>query len=289
MLLESPATSPGGQLYEGAGEGVRVKQYRHSYLEYSEDPFSDGETARDPDLRPLDTPIWRETLCGLDWLALRASPVYYGWGVERGNGEPVVVVPGFLASDVSLIELHAWLSRIGYRPYFSNVGRNADCPNHIASKLLQTIKQAYDETGQRVRLIGHSLGGMLSRSLALDFPEYVNLVVSMGSPFQDGARAHPSLVAATDSLRASDKLGNNIKPSCFSGRCQCNFGMNMVAPEEYTVAHYAIYSRNDGVVDWEACREEDPALNDEVNCTHLGMAFHPGVYRALAGRLRQAA
>jgi hypothetical protein len=60
-------------------------------------------------------------------------------------------------------------------------------------------------------------------------------------------------------------------------------------PEKYKVAHYAIYSRNDGVVEWENCKEDDPALNDEVNCTHIGMAFHPGVYRALGERLRQVA
>lgn len=62
----------------------------------------------------------------------------------------------------------------------------------------------------------------------------------------------------------------------------------MNSPEAYEVAHYAIYSKYDGVVDWESCIEEDPELNSEVNCTHLGMAFHPGVYRALGMRLRQA-
>ena len=266
-----------------------MTQFKHSFLEYAEDPFHENPFAEDPSLQPIDTPIWRESMFGFDWLALRSSPVYYGCGVPRGNGEPVVVVPGFLASDASLIELHAWLARIGYRPYFSDIGRNADCPDHIAGKLLETVKRAHRETGQRVRLIGHSLGGMLSRSVALDFPEYVSLVVSMGSPFRDAVRAHPSLIAATESLRRSRGVGNKIKPSCFSGHCTCNFVKNMLAPEAYElkVAHYAIYSKNDGVVDWQTCIEEDPALNSEVNCTHIGMAFHPGVYRELGKRLRQ--
>lgn len=266
-----------------------MTQFRHSYLEYAEDPFHEDPFHEDPSLQPASTPIWREAMFGLDWLALRSSPVYYGCGVPRGNGEPVVVVPGFLATDASLIELHGWLGRIGYSPYFSNIGRNADCPDHIAGKLLETIKRAHDETGQRVRLVGHSLGGMLSRSVALDFPEYVSLVVSMGSPFRDAVRAHPSLIAATEALRNSRGIGNNIKPSCFSGHCTCNFVKNMLAPEDYEVAHYAIYSRYDGVVEWENCMEDDPDLNDEVNCTHIGMAFHPGVYRVLARRLRQTA
>ncbi len=266
-----------------------MTQFRHSYLEYVEDPFHEVPYSEDPSLQPVATPIWRETLFGLDWLALRASPIYYGCGVERGNGQPVVVVPGFLATDTSLVELYGWLARIGYKPYFSNIGRNADCPDHIARALLATVQQAYRDTGQRVALIGHSLGGMLSRSVALDFPEYVSTVISMGSPFRDAVRAHPSLIAATDALRRTRGANSNIKPSCFSGHCTCQFVKNMLAPEKYRVAHYAIYSKYDGVVDWTSCIEEDAALNSEVNCTHIGMAFHPGVYRVLAERLSQAA
>ena len=251
------------------------------------DPFDE-----DPSLQPTATPLWRESMFGFDWLSLHASPVYYGCGVPHGEGEPVVVVPGFLASDVSLWELYGWLQRIGYRPYFSNIGRNADCPNHMASLLLETIRQAHRETGQRVRVVGHSLGGMLARSVALDHPELVQIVVSMGSPFRDAVRAHPVIIAASSALRRANGqqgVGSHIKPSCFSGHCTCEFVRNMLAPAEYAVAHYAIYSRTDGVVDWQSCLEEELALNDEVNCTHIGMAFHPGVYRAIAERLRQPA
>lgn len=248
------------------------------------DPFE-----QDPSLQPANTPIWRESLFGLDWLALRTSPVYYGCGVPRGRGEPVVLVPGFLATDVSLVEMYGWLARLGYRPYFSNIGRNADCPNHLANELLNTVRNASQETGQRVRLIGHSLGGMLARSLALEYPEHVEMVISLGSPFKDAVRAHPVLIAAADALRRGRGVGKNIKPSCFSGHCTCTFVKNMLAPDEYQVQHYAVYSKYDGVVEWQSCLEDDPDLNDEVNCTHIGMAFHPGVYRAIARRLATAA
>ncbi|MCC7087592.1 MAG: alpha/beta hydrolase-fold protein [Chloroflexi bacterium] len=235
------------------------------------------------------TPLWREALFPLDWLSLRTSAVYWGVGAPRGEGEPVVVVPGFLATDVSMMELFWWLARIGYQPHFSNIGRNADCPDFIASKLLETIQKVHGETGQRVRLVGHSLGGLLSRSIALGFPEYVSCVISMGSPFREAGTAHPALIAATEALRgpAGKHVARNLKPSCFSGQCNCSFGRSLASSGEYEVAHYAIYSKKDGVVEWENCVEEDPSLNDEVNCTHLGMAFHPGVYRVLARRLRQ--
>ena len=261
-----------------------------STVQYSANTGAGNPFDEDPSLQVSMTPIWRESMFGLDWISLHSSPVYYGCVVPRGSGEPVVVVPGFLASDVSLVELYWWLSRVGYRPYFSNIGRNADCPDHIASLLLETIKRAHRETGQRVRVIGHSLGGMLGRHVALDYPEYVSLVISMGSPFRDSVKAHPVLIAATAALRGvhGRRTTKNVKPSCFSGHCTCAFVKNMIAPEEYGVAHFAIYSKNDGVVEWENCMEDDPALNDEVNCTHIGMAFHPGVYRILGERLRQA-
>jgi len=251
------------------------------------DPF-----AEDPSLQASMTPIWREAMFPLDWMALRSSPVYYGCGVPQGHGEPVVVVPGFFASDVSLMELYWWLARVGYKPYFSNIGRNADCPDHVAGLLLETIKRAHRETGQRVRIIGHSLGGMLGRHVALDYPDYVCMVISMGSPFKDAVKAHPVLISAAAALRGArgrEGVARNVKPSCFSGHCTCSFVKNMLAPEEYEVAHYAIYSKSDGVVEWENCMEDDPALNDEVSCTHIGMAFHPAVYRVLGERLRQVA
>ena len=51
---------------------------------------------------PIAVPIWRESFIGVDWLALRYSPVYYGLGVPRGDGSAVVLVPGFLANDFLL-------------------------------------------------------------------------------------------------------------------------------------------------------------------------------------------
>lgn len=244
--------------------------------------------ASDPSVQVANTPFWRELFFGVDWLALRLSPIYYGAGVPHGNGEPVVVVPGFLTSDASMIELQAWLTRIGYRAYFANIGLNADCPNHLSSTLLATIRRAQKDTGQRVRVIGHSLGGMLARSVSLDHPEHVAMVLSMGSPFRDGVNAHPLIVSAADALRrnrGANGVGKNVGPSCFSGHCTCDFVRNMLNPAAYEVAHYAIYSRTDGVCEWQNCLEEDPKLNDEVKSTHIGMAVNPAVYSVIARRL----
>lgn len=250
------------------------------------DPF-----VEDASLLPAATPIWREALFPLEWLALRASPVYWGIGIPHGGGEPVVVVPGFLASDVSLVEMYWWLARIGYRPYFSQIGRNVDCPDAQTAKLLDTVRRARAESGQRVRLIGHSLGGMLSRNLALEHPDEVAMVISLGSPFRDAVRAHPVLISAAATLRghAGTPAAPNLRPSCFSGHCTCTFVKNMLAPGAWEVPRYAIYSRRDGVVEWESCVEEEPERNFEVVSSHLGMVVHAGAYRVIAELLRRGA
>jgi triacylglycerol lipase len=243
----------------------------------------------DPAIQVTDTPFWRESLAGAEWAALHVSPVYYGC-VERGQGEPVVVVPGFMGNDLYLSEMFLWLRRIGYAPYFSGIDLNIDCPDTTADQLLATVSRAQRETGQKVRLIGHSLGGMLARSIAQQFPTHVSAVISLGSPFNGVAEVHPIIPAATEMLRGllGHRDTRNLRPSCFSGHCMCDFVRDMMAPGEYSGAHFAIYSKTDGVVHWENCAEEDDALNDEVQATHMGMAWNANVYRVIARRLAQA-
>src|ERR1051326_2851379 len=95
-----------------------------------------------------DIAIWKEALFGAELLLLHASPVYYGLGIPKGDGSAVVVIPGFLGSDLYVSHLHSWLERIGYRPYVSGIGLNADCPNLlIRYQLGATVRQAFADTG----------------------------------------------------------------------------------------------------------------------------------------------
>src|SRR5437879_3684374 len=131
-----------------------------------------------------NTSLWTEALFGAEILILHATPVYYGLGVPRGDGSAVVIIPGFLGTDLYLTELHAWLGRIGYRPYFSGIGINAECPNLLIQRRLnQTIDQALAETGRKIHLIGHSLGGVIARSLAGQRPKDVASVITLAAPF----------------------------------------------------------------------------------------------------------
>ena len=154
----------------------------------------------DREMTPFELPIWMESLAGIEWTLLHLSPLYYGWGVPQGDGSPVILVPGFLASDLYLYDLYFWLRRIGYTPYLSNIGWNADCLNTLVNKLSDTITKAHEETGKKVHLIGHSLGGVLSRSAAAQNADSVASVITMGSPFR-GVKSHPFLLEMAEKVR----------------------------------------------------------------------------------------
>jgi pimeloyl-ACP methyl ester carboxylesterase len=241
-----------------------------------------------PDLsgyEPTSRPIWLEALFPLDWVALHASPVYYGFGVPHGHGEPVILVPGFLGSDRYLTLMHLWLRRIGYKPYFSGIGRNVDCPELLTQRLLMTIEQAYADTGEKVTVIGHSLGGMLARAAAHRQPKMVKQVITMGSPFRS-VRAHPLVLSAANFVRSNivreRKRRNEVSQNCYTPQCSCGFVNTLKDEKRSTFRRSAIYSRVDGVVDWRSCVEEDERMNREVTATHIGMAFNPDVYRTVA-------
>lgn len=236
------------------------------------------------DQQPAPVPIWREGLVGLDWLSLRAAPVYYGCGVSRGDGAAVVLVPGFLASDWYLFEIHAWLDRIGYRAEMSRVGRNAECLDIIADRLFATMEAARAATGRPVHLVGHSLGGMLARSAAARRPDLVASVATLGSPFR-GVRGHPLVLFASGRVRARLQQSREDRPQCYTGFCGCPAVDGLMAPFPSSIPQIAVYSRTDGIVDWRYCVSGDPATDFEVSGTHIGLVVNPAVYRILAAHL----
>ena len=235
---------------------------------------------------PAAVPIWRETLIGVDWLALRYSPVYYGLGVPRGDGSAVVLVPGFLADDLYLQEMYWWLRRIGYKPYMSNIGRNANCLSILSERLLNTVQRAYNETGRKVHLIGHSLGGVLARSVSTQRPEVIASVITLASPFK-GLSSHPFVMRAADRVREriQNQQAGRVNGNCFTGGCSCAAAEALRIGLVNKIPRTAIYTKTDGIVDWKMCINADPATNFEVIGTHGGLAFNPIVYRVIGNRL----
>lgn len=220
-----------------------------------------------------------ELRVGLERVRLWVSPVYRGMGVPHGDGAPVILIPGALASDCSLLEMRLWLGRIGYRAYTSGIGRMVDCPDIMRDKLLKTIDRAYQETGQAVTLIGQSLGGMIARGAALKRPDKVKLVIMLAAPFRRPS-AHPFVMKLIGLVhgRALNRHIRRTENSCI--KCFMD-----VMREPLPMASAAIYTKTDPIVDWQNCVEEDESRNYEVTGTHIGLSGNHQVYQIVADLL----
>jgi triacylglycerol lipase len=231
--------------------------------------------------------IWQEALFAADILLLHSAPVYYGLGVPHGDGSAVIVIPGFLGTDAYLSQFHTWLGRIGYRPYFSGIGINAECPNILIQRRLSAcIERALAETGRKAHIIGHSLGGIIARSVAGQRPNDVASVTTLASPFR-GTVAHRTVLRAAEAVRGHilRQHGSQVLPTCYTGHCTCNFLDSLRRSVPDSVLETAIYTRNDGIVDWRYCLTGTDGCDFEVPGTHIGLSFNAAAYTIIANRL----
>lgn len=236
-----------------------------------------------------DIPIWKEALFGAELLLLHASPVYYGLGIPRGDGAAVIVFPGFLGSDVYMSEMRTWLSRLGYRTYASGIGLNADCPNLLIQyRVAEVLAKARAATRRKVHLIGHSLGGVIARSIAAQRPNDVASVTTLGAPFR-GNVAHNSVLKAAKAVRATilSDHGEAVMPECYTPRCTCDFLDSLRRELPRSMPQTAIYTRDDGIVDWRYCRSGHHDCDFEVPGTHIGLVFNASAYSIIARRLAE--
>jgi len=230
-----------------------------------------------------------ETRAWLEFGRLLADPVLYGGpGVLRGDGRPVVLIPGFLAGDQTLSVLAAWLRRIGYRPHVCGFITNTDCSDRALDRVERRVDALWRTHGRRVAVIGHSRGGHFARSLAARRPDLVSHAVSMGADLQGmfGASA-PTLFAVDAARRIVHATGRARGANCLSGHCGCSFSQDFARPFPFDdVRLTSIYSKGDGVVHWQ-CQIIPHADCIEVTGSHIGLIFNRKAYRELAGALAQ--
>ncbi len=234
--------------------------------------------------------MWREWFALAEAALLHFSPLYWGWGAPHGDGAPVVLIPGFLGTDAFMAEFYAWLYRMDYRPYFSGIRINNDCPNlMIKGALKATMDRAVGETGKKVHVIGHSLGGLMALSLAAQRPEDVASVITLGTPFRANVM-HPNVCRMVDYVRAAIQArhGDGVLPVCYTCECSCDFVSSLTRVMPESVHMTAVYSRTDAIVDWRCCLTGNPDMDFEAPGTHIGMVLNPSVYAIVARRLADA-
>jgi pimeloyl-ACP methyl ester carboxylesterase len=242
---------------------------------------------RTREYKEADVPILGEVLFAAELLLLHAAPLYYGFGIPHGDNSAVVLIPAFLCPDAYLAPLHQWLARIGYKPFFSGIGFNTECPNLLIRRQLnETIEKALAKSKGKVHLIGHSLGGIIARAIAAQRPADIASVITLGAPFR-GTVAHSSILRAAKMVRNRilAKHGTDVLPECYTGLCTCDFLDSLRQSMPDTVAETAIYSEGDGVVDWRFCKTDRTEADFSVSGTHIGLVYNASVYAIIAERL----
>ncbi|MCK6556750.1 alpha/beta hydrolase [Candidatus Binatia bacterium] len=189
----------------------------------------------------------------------------------RGDGHPVLVLPGFMAGDFSTRVLRGFLRDRGYGAHGWKLGRNDGPSPELVAKLGERFAELFQRYARRMSLIGWSLGGIYARELARRFPEGVRQVITLGSPFRDVDATNVPAVLRQRAPRPEDAaLTEQLR-------------------QPIPVPMTSIYSRTDGIAPWQSCVSDpgDTAENIEVESSHLGIGHNPVVLLTIADRLAQ--
>jgi hypothetical protein len=216
-------------------------------------------------------------LCSLPWLTR----------VPRGDGHPVITIPAFAADDWATFPLRSYLDHIGYdaRPWqlglnyrkerITRIDDVSEFRAKMEAKLLGRIKAIVNETGQKVSLVGWSLGGIYANALACRHPALLRRVITLGAPYGDPR--------GTKAWKLLQKLNRSDVPE----EVQDFDGWLRKANGRRRVPTTVIYSPSDGIVAEAVARltESRYVENVPVHSSHVGLALNPFVYRVIAERL----
>lgn len=191
--------------------------------------------------------------------------------VPKGHGEPVLVLPGFGASDVSTAVLCRFLRHHRHDAVGWGLGTNRGDVHALVPKVITLATRLAERNGGPIPILGWSLGGVLARETARERPDLVRRVITMGTPVIGGpkytltARTYAAQGADLDEIESIVDARNRVP---------------------ITVPITAIWSKNDGVVDWRACIDHhNPVEHVQVRATHLGMGASAEVFDIVARRL----
>jgi len=214
----------------------------------------------------------------------RAIPELFGFAAAlptltalapRGDGQPVLVLPGLATGDRATGAMRRFLRSKGYPTHGWRMGLNLGPRPGVEQGLIHRVESLADRYGRSVSLVGWSLGGIYARQLAKMMPDKVRQVISLGSPFGGSPRA-------TNAWRVYEfTSGQNADEG------ERHMGGAISAPPP--VPTTAIYSKTDGICAWQNCIEvRSPiAENIEVKASHCGLGHHPAAVYAIADRLAQ--
>ena len=206
------------------------------------------------------------------------------FGAPRGDGHPVLLLPGFLANEKSLIALKLFLTRKGYDVRTWGLGRNVGFQRRHVKALPQMIRHLHGRTGRKLSLVGWSLGGVFSMLGAHEATECVRSVITLGSPLSmdhKGSQS-PSVVKALYRL-ISHPLGS-------AAHLMQPRAKELRERRRLPIPTSCLYSLSDGVVPpQEATIDGDTAFHENIRVpgSHMGLGFNGLVLAIIADRLAQ--
>ncbi len=199
--------------------------------------------------------------------------------LAKGDGHPVLVLPGLAASDRSTRPMRHFLKKQNYVPYGWEQGRNLGLRNQVLERMLAKVDEIFASHNQKLSIIGWSLGGIFARELAKLRPEKIRFVISLGSPHSGNPRA-------SHAHRFYEYVaGHPVDDPPIKSR------LDKAPPVPTT----SIYTKTDGIVAWQNCHQRRPVSdkkarqteNIRVESSHCGLGINPSVLYVIADRLAQ--
>jgi pimeloyl-ACP methyl ester carboxylesterase len=229
-----------------------------------------------------DSPLSGEAAALRELGQLVVDPVYRGQGVPRGDGRPVVVLPGLFGNDIYLQPLHTWLVIIGYRPVISAIPFNAACPERTLERVERHVRGQVRDDGSPIAIIGHSRGGLLGWSLAQRLGPRVTHLAMLGSPIAPlrgdlRRRFRMPRTAVTD---AGARARRVLDPDCGFPACGCRYVDDLGESLPPGTRVLSVYTSEDRIVAPSMSRVPE-GTNVEVTGTHSGLVYNRAVYREL--------
>ncbi|PWR19564.1 esterase/lipase family protein [Zavarzinia compransoris] len=194
----------------------------------------------------------------------------------RGDGHPVLVLPGFLASDLSTVLLRRFLTHRGYAVQAWELGRNLGPNVRVEEGLRERLVDIVAAHGRKVSIIGWSLGGVYAREIAREAPQLIRQIITLGSPIAAGPKS-------TNAWKLFERLSGQSVDEVAEAYAQQMFEAVDGIPAT------AIFSKSDGIVAWRGCLEQPGPMrqNIRVRGSHCGLGHNVAALMVIADRLAQ--
>ena len=222
----------------------------------------------------LGRPFWNEARAPFERLALARAPV----ALAPGGGRRVVIATGYMAPPSSADTMATWLRNAGYRVDVVDMDRNRSTSTAAVARIEDELMVSAPEPSV---LIGHSRGGQQCRVATQRRPELVDRLITLGSPVRAHLPRQALLRASVEGLRLLARLPFGPDENLEADR---TYEHDLWSPFGVDVPWTSIWSRVDGVVEWQTCLDE-AADSHEVRCSHFGLSASIPSFEAIAAVL----